>query len=722
MKQRKQWVLWKLIKRGGKETKIPYQCNGNVAKSNDPNTWNTFDMAVNTYNEHQGYVGIGYVFSSEDPYVFIDFDHCIADGGAIDPEITSWLKKLNSYSEKSVSGKGIHVIIKGEIPTWSGNRKNNVEIYSHDRFAVMTGDVIEPYTSIEHRQDVLEELCENLFGNSFPKQIKPSTNSFLTTKEIIEKASKATNGAKFLKLFNGDITGYPSQSEADLAFVSMIAFWTQDKGQIMDIVRQSKLYDAKWERKDYQKRTIDKALSELTETYKSKTQESTYRLLNDFHLTDVGNGKRLAFYYGDIIRYCDGWYIWNGTFWEQNDRKVEEIAKQTVQKIYSEASACNDENRRKQIAEHAIRSESAFRIKAMLEMAKSEPKISVSRDIFDTDPDLINTLNGVVDLRTGELLNHKPDYYMTKMVNAEYDPEAKSDLWEKFLNTVTNENLELKDFLQRAVGYSLTGRTDEEKLFFVHGQTATGKSSFIEAIKTMMGQYAKTADFESFIKHKDMFRTVRNDIAILAGARFVVSIEVDRGKRMAEGLIKMLTGGDTIRARLLYRESFEFVPQMKLWLVANHKPKVDADDDAMWRRILVIPFCHFIPEEERDPQIKVMLKTDPNVQKAIFAWAVKGAIAWYEKGLGIPEMVRQATKVYQEEMDIISAFFNECTEREIGAYTPKAELYQAYVNFCKENGETPQGKISFNRLVIDLGYKEDRITDGIRVFRGLKLK
>ncbi len=189
---------------------------------------------------------------------------------------------------------------------------------------------------------------------------------------------------------------------------------------------------------------------------------------------------------------------------------------------------------------------------------------------------------------------HRREDLITKVCPTRYEPGARSDLLDRFLDEATGGNRELRDFLQRAVGYSLTGDVSEEVLFFVHGPGRSGKSTFMEALKATLGDYAKSADFESFVQRRDA-GAVRNDIAELAGRRFVVSIEVDEGKKLAEGLVKLITGGDTVRARFLYQEAFDFVPQFKLWLAANHAPKVKHDDSAMWRRILRIPFENIVP-------------------------------------------------------------------------------------------------------------------------------
>ena len=274
------------------------------------------------------------------------------------------------------------------------------------------------------------------------------------------------------------------------------------------------------------------------------------------------------------------------------------LAKDTVTSIYSEAAEAPDEKTRTELATWALRSEAVERIKAMLSLAESEPDIPVEPKCLDADPMLLNCDNGTVDLHTGKLREHRRQDLITKLALVIYDLDARSDLWDEFLSEATGGDDALVIFLQRAAGYSLTGDTSEEVLFFIHGPQAAGKSTFVEAIKTVLGGYATTADFEAFLSRREVGGP-RNDIARLAGSRFVASIEVDEGKKLAEGLVKMLTGGDTVTARKLYQEAFEFRPTFKLWLAANHTPRVREDDEAMWRRILTVPFIHTVPKGQR---------------------------------------------------------------------------------------------------------------------------
>jgi len=324
----------------------------------------------------------------------------------------------------------------------------------------------------------------------------------------------------------------------------------------------------------------------------------------------------------------------------------------------------------------------------MATLAASEYPVVARAAQLDADPWLLTVGNGTLDLRTGELRPHARDDLISKLSTVRYDQGARSTLWERFLATTTGDDAELAEFLQRLAGYTLTGDTSEKILLFAHGPTATGKSTFLEAVKAALGEHAATADFETFLKRRGD-AGIRNDIARLAGARMVVSVEVDDGKALAEGLIKTLTGGDTVAARFMYREHFEFTPRFKLWLAANHRPRVRADDDAMWRRIVQLPFTHTLPESERDPTLKARFRNDPDIRAAVLAWAVQGCLEWQQRGLDIPACVRDYTEEYRRENDPLAEWIaDEC---QLGAehWTATKELRAAYEQWCMAAGAEP---------------------------------
>lgn len=410
--------------------------------------------------------------------------------------------------------------------------------------------------------------------------------------------------------------------------------------------------------------------------------------LQPFALTDLGNAERLVASHGPDVRYVPGldWHVWDGRrFCRDDTGGLLRRAKLTVRAMYTDVANCDNDDERKRILAWARASESEARLRAMVNLAASEEAVVVRATDLDGDRFLLNVLNGTIDLRTGELRPHDRADLITKLAPVPYAPDARSERWERFLVRVTGQDDELLAFLQRTAGYTMTGATDEEILPFLHGPGATGKTTTVEAIKAVLGDYASTADFESFLARRGD-AGIRNDIARLAGARMVVSVEVEDGKRLAEGLIKQITGGDKIAARFLHREYFEFEPQFTLWLVANARPRARASDDALWRRILQIPFTVAIPPEERNPDLKRALRTDPAEQTAILAWLVRGCLDWQHRGLDVPERVRNYTEEYRAENDPLAEWIaNEC---QLGAeyWTPTRELRDTYERWCAGAG------------------------------------
>ncbi|HTX35407.1 MAG TPA: phage/plasmid primase, P4 family [Bryobacteraceae bacterium] len=419
------------------------------------------------------------------------------------------------------------------------------------------------------------------------------------------------------------------------------------------------------------------------------TPAQTQMTLRIFQCTDTGNAERLVNRHGADIRYCHQqrtWYWWDSARWVPDQvGHMMRLAKGIARALHAEAARLVDDAQLKKYAAWALASESTERKKKALESAQSEPGVPILPGDFDRDPFLLNCLSGTISLRTGELRQHRREDLITKLAPVRFAPGARSGLWEWFLQEATGGDQDFQEFLQRAIGYSLTGDVSEEKLFFVHGPGASGKSTFLEAIKAALGDYAKTADFETFVQRNA--GGIRDDIAELAGRRFVVSIEVDEGKKLAEGLTKCLTGGDTVRARFLYQGAFDFVPQFKLWLAANHEPNVKHSDTAMWRRILRIPFDHVVPKEKRDRALKARLKDVRELGPAILAWAVEGCLRWQEDGLGVPSVVEDATEQYRMDMDPLKDFLADCCVLAPGIWGTAKDLRQAYEAHCRDHGE-----------------------------------
>jgi len=441
-----------------------------------------------------------------------------------------------------------------------------------------------------------------------------------------------------------------------------------------------------------------------------------------FMATDLGNAERLVAAHGRDLRHASGlgWHAWGGRRWRRDsDGEVERRMKATVRAIYPETAILDTPDERAALAKWAAKSESEARIRAAISLARTEREVIAEPAALDAKPYLLNVENGTIDLSTGELREHQREDLLTKLAPVRYDPAANDPAWDVFLERTTGGDPDLSAFLRRVAGYTLTGDTGEEKLFFAHGQEATGKSTLFEALKAMLGDYAATADFETFVaKHGDA--GPRADIARLAGARLVVSLEVDEGKRLAEGLVKQLTGGDTVAARFLYREAFEFRPAFKLWLAANARPRVSADDGAIWRRIVQVPFTEQVPEHERDPRLKAHLKTDAGARSAILAWAVRGCLEWQRDGLRVPERVRDYTADYRAENDPVAEWLEARCELEPAATTTAGELRASYEKWTEQNGDRPISAKALGHALRGRGCERVKV-NGERGWRGIAL-
>jgi putative DNA primase/helicase len=428
-----------------------------------------------------------------------------------------------------------------------------------------------------------------------------------------------------------------------------------------------------------------------------------------------GNAQRLIQRHGADLRFCPeiGWLVWDKKRWWPDDTgEVERRAKETVRQIYNEAADCPDKDRREALGSWAHKSESAPQIAAMITLAKTEPGMPIRQAQLDTNPWLLNVANGTLDLQSGKLRQHQRSDRITKLIDIEYHPTSECPMWDAFLTRVMDGNEELKSFLQRAIGYSLTGLTREQCFFFLFGSGGNGKTVFLDLMAHLCGDYAKTTRADTFLVKRG---ENTNDLARLAGARFVSASETESGRRLAEGLVKTLTGGDRIPARFLHREYFEFIPQFKLWLSTNHKPRIAGTDNAIWRRIHLIPFTVTIPEEERDKELSLKLHGELS---GILSWAVRGCESWQDLGLKAPDAVSKATRDYRQESDSLATFVDEnCS---LDGETSKTALYEAYAEWAKKSAEFAVSKREFGIRLLEKGFKDERTKNG-RYWVGISL-
>lgn len=459
------------------------------------------------------------------------------------------------------------------------------------------------------------------------------------------------------------------------------------------------------------------AIARSASTYKMGELIASDR--QKFNHTDVGNAQRLVAVHGLNFRYCHPWkkfLIWDSKrFSIDQTGEIDRLAKDTVRSMYAEAAALQDEAERKRQAKHALGSEHQNRLKAMTELAKTESGIVVVPDDLDSDDWLLNCLNGTVDLRTGELKPHVRENLITRLAHVEFYTEAQCPTWIAFLEKIMGGNADLIRFLQKAVGYSLTGCTREQCLFLLHGSGANGKSTFLNTIEQMLADYAQQTPTETLMVRKN--DSIPNDIARLKGTRFVTAAESEQGKTMAETLIKQMTGGDKLTARFLHGEYFEFVPKFKLFLATNHKPNIRGTDNGIWRRLRLIPFNVTIPDDEQDRNLPAKLKAE---LPGILRWAVEGCLVWQQEGLAAPAEVNNATSDYRASMDWLQAFLDEKLTVGPNLKIRPGDLYDIYKEWCEENGEHVHSQRILKFRLEDKGFQSRRSgTTGTTEWHGI---
>ena len=407
-----------------------------------------------------------------------------------------------------------------------------------------------------------------------------------------------------------------------------------------------------------------------------------------FRRTDLGNAERFVARWRGQVRYCFGrkkWLVWDKVRWSWDDNgRVRRLAKIVVREIYAEAGACSDDDERRQIAKHAHASEKAPTIANMLLLAQTESGVPVALDELDADPLLLNCENGTINLRTGQLREHRREDLITKMCPCEFRLDATHPVWQRFLTDSTQGDQELQSYIQRASGYAIQGEPSERALFFVYGPPGSAKSTLIDALGAALGDYHVSSGRETWLVQANNGGN-RGDLVRLAGTRLVTATEFRRGDKFDEGLIKAISGGDAIVHAAKYESEVTIRPTFTLLFAANAAPIIRDDDAGMWARMRRIPFDHSIPIEQQDKSVKATLTQNAEARAAVLAWAVRGCLEWRAKGIGNAKAVTKSNEAYRAEMDPIGGFFQLCK------FAPELQITagafrKAYKTWCDDNG------------------------------------
>ena len=769
-----QWVIWTPIPRdNGKIGKPPIGLDGKLLSGwEKPENQFSFSQALQCSNNKtpSNIAGIGVAFNGSEPFTGIDLDDCLVSG-----KLADWARSIveacDSYTEISPSGKGLRVFVKGKIPSAKPHaKKGKLEIFSSNGYVTVTGNVFEDRREIRENISAMtvvykETFQEPLTQKEIKEEPKPVASSFpvsaMSPEEIIKIVTHSVQAGKFQRLLNGDISDYPGDSEADLGLCGIIAFYSKDQGTIEAVFNHSTLSQReKWQRPDYRKRTIEKAISGCTGQYERKPEpeklippqitvsspkdisklsfaeitalkkEALKKL--DANIipardTDKGNADRFqAVFAGKAMHTPEmGWLMWDGTHWKADERGVRDMFEDAVsEEIHKEIETLNKKRDKTSIeligklSKWLKQSQTAKIITSGLQWANSDACFRGYIGDFDENLYAFNVQNGTINLRTGAFKNHDPKDKIMKISSVIYDKTATCPTWDKFLDRVFEGKKDLILFIQKAIGYTLTGEIIEQIWFFLHGLGRNGKSVFVKIISKLLGDYCQKADMKTFSESQIDNSTSTPELAEFPGKRFVFATETKQGKAFDVGRIKDWTGGEPIPARQIYKVPFNFLPHFKLWLAGNHKPLIKDSTLSTWRRIRFIPFNVTIPESEIDEKLGEKLETELS---GILNWAIEGCLMWQSEGLKAPKEVIDATAEYQESQDRLAPFIKEdCIIGKYHLIQFKA-LYEAYVSWSGINNETPMSKPAFREAIQERGFNVKPGTDNNKFAHGIML-
>lgn len=441
----------------------------------------------------------------------------------------------------------------------------------------------------------------------------------------------------------------------------------------------------------------------------------------EMQFTDLTNTLYFLRAYEDTIRYCITWdkfLVWNGTNWEIDARGfVQERIPIFIHQMYRIMRFINDRILKSDFEKHLIKSESFRRIQAIVGLLKMQPSIKVIEKELYTDIYLFNVEGLTLNLKTGKAREPNIKNLITKKSRFIYEKDAECPTWNLFLMQIFNKDLQLIRFIQKAMGYALSGDVSEQCLFILWGTGANGKSTFLNVMLELFGDYALSTGIETFMKKNS---EQSNDIARLKGMRLVTTSEIEQGRQISESLIKMVTGEDALTARFLYGEYFSFKPTFKIFMATNHKPKIRGADNGIWRRIKMIPFTVTIPPEQRDKNLTEKLIAE---NSGILNWLLKGYAMWKKEGLEEPAAVREANEEYRMDMDSVGTFVTDCLELDASLQwrLPTNLLYQTYIKWCSKNNERVMSQKWHGMRMSEKGFKRV-ITNGQRLWCGVAVK
>lgn len=733
LKEEGLFCLYKMEQRKGKTTKVPYQVNGCRADPSNRKCFTDFET-VKATQQKGGYAGLSIgVF---EPYAMIDIDHCV-ENGKLSSMAQEIVELMDSYTEYSPSGTGIHIIAKinkfkfDATQYYINNRKLGLEVYvagTTNKYLTITGNVIcdkaPQYRDAELAQLVTGYMKRSTVEN---KNEVVAPGSFLSDESVIQKIMASKQADKFKPLWEGEIPEGKSHSEADMTLVQMLAFWCGgDAEQIDRLFRQSGLMRNKWDEMrgsdTYGAITIKNAVRNAKEFYhplgigladvdfndllillKELKPESNGRYKGG----DLGSGRLFADVFRDIARYVPErkkWYVYDGIRWipDVGALKVMELSKDLADALTMYATTIKNEAVRTYFMDVCKRWQQRKQRETYLKEAQSVYPVSMEK--FDANRYLFNCKNGTMNLKTHEFREHRAEDYITKLAPVNYVPDAKNIRFETFIDEITSGDKEKAKFLQKALGYSVSGDTRYECMFLLYGETTrNGKGTLMESVLSVMGDYGRAVRPETIaVKSNNSSQNPTEDIARLAGIRFANISEPSRGLLLNAAQVKSMTGNDTLNARFLHENSFDFKPQFKLYVNTNYLPVINDMTLFSSGRVIIVPFDRHFEEWEQDRTLKAEFAKD-EAQSAILNWLMEGYYLLRKEGLKQPQSVIEATATYYHESDKVQQFAEDKLCEDTSAEVRTSVVYDRYKQWCVENGCYAENSRNFNQELRKFG-------------------
>lgn len=713
LKELSQWVVF------AKNTKIPISCvSGVKADLNEPTNWVSFNEAYKYYYSNLDKIGgLGFVLAND--YVVIDFDndYSIEQNNIKD----EFLAEIGSYAEVSQSGNGIHIFCRARVP--KGNKWNEtykIKILEKGSFVIMTGEILP---NVDRRIIDAKATITKLYQKYFYKEYEEtySIDDDSTSEEEIDderligliKVSKQSD--LYYKLSNGDynLLGIKTKEEANKILCQILAFWCSGNATQMDrLYRLTKLYSDKWNEMQgqftYGQLIIANAIQSCSCFYNPSDYNASDYIFNNetgevkyvkhYPLDDTGNAMRIYDTYKTILKFNTDdnvFMIYDshiGT-WKRDDKHrtlVKQLADNVLVDMRKELlneTLMNDELLHRAYEKNVKYFASRYGKDSALNELQHLGGLPCINNDFDKDDFLLNTLDGVLNLKTGELLQHNAFFMCSKNTNCHIDLDNEPTKWVKFIDETFVGNKVMINYFQKLLGYTLTGSTIEQNYMTCQGGGNNGKSVAFNVYGSMLGDYATTMRIESLCeKPYANGNGPTPDIAELCGKRFIRTNESNGKFAIDESLVKQLSGGDPITARKLHAENFTFFSKGKIWILCNEPLRILGTSRGDWRRIVKLDFLNDVPEDKIDKYLESKLMSE---LPKILGWCVKGCIKWQEEGLEMPQEVKESVKQYRVDNDVIGKFIeSECVIGDTEQLKSSAtELFKAYKDWARASNE-----------------------------------